>query len=57
MGGFEVMIKKLKKCGGCKKYDCDDFPYSEKEGIAILNPNCLMCKWFKKFNLYSEDLE
>jgi len=45
---------KSKQFEGCKKYDCQDYPYFDNEELdnIILNSNCKMCKYFKKFNLY-----
>ncbi len=47
-------MEKNTTCEGCKKYDCEDYP-SIEQGDILLNRNCLMCKYFKKFNLYTKE--
>jgi hypothetical protein len=43
---------KVKECGGCKKYDCEDYPYLNDTKTIVVSDLCLLCKHFKKFNLY-----
>lgn len=49
-------VEKAKRCEGCKKYDCSDYPYIDEDGTTVISTNiCKLCKYFKKFNLYIKE--
>ena len=46
------MGNKVEEAGGCKKFDCPDYPYLSRDGVVIITSDCVMCKKFKKSDIY-----